>query len=142
MRPREMRRSDSRACQLGLQVGEFGFQLRHAPRRIELARLSRIKLRPPVDVFAMQAIDVRLKSVAPVLVIAQLLASQFQAAFKVLDLIRERAHLGANGAQCLLALDDAGVRIRIARQPQPIRTQPHSVARDHRFARAQDGAAL
>ncbi len=137
MRPRAARKSASRALELRAHLGEFRFQLRHAPRRIGAARLGGIQFGAPVDVFAMQPVDVRLKAVAPVLMLARPFAGQLQSVFQVLDLLREPAELRADFAQGLFALDDAGVRIRIARKPQPVRPQPDAVARHHRFARAQ-----
>ncbi len=88
----------------------------------------------------MQPIDVRLKAVAPIFVLAHALAGEFQAMFEVLDLVRESVHLRADSAQSLLALDHARVRIRIARQAQPIRPQPDAIAGNHRFARCQAAA--
>ena len=86
--------------------------------------------------FAMQPIDVGLKAVAPVFVFAHALAGEFQAALEILDLARRAAPTCTRISRSdLLALDHAGVRIRIARHAQPVRAQPDAVARDHRFAR-------
>ncbi len=56
---------------------------------------------------------------------------------EILDFALKSAHLGADFAQGFLALDHAGMRIGIAGQSQPIRPQPYSVARHHRFAGSQ-----
>ena len=63
------------ALELRAHIGEPGLELRQAPRGIGLARLRRLELRPPVDVLPMQAVDVDLHALAPVLAVAHPLAA-------------------------------------------------------------------
>src|SRR6202011_1612015 len=88
-----------RAFELGAHVGESRLQLSHAPRRIDAARLGRIQLGAPIDVLAMQPIDVRLKVVAPIFALAHALAGELQAMLEVMDFVRESAYLRAHPAQ-------------------------------------------
>ncbi len=76
-------------------------------------------------------LTLRLKAVAPVLEVAHALARRLQALLQRLDLVREPVHLNTDFAKVLLALDHAGMRIGIARQPQPVGSQPYAVARHH-----------
>ena len=129
------------ALELRSHVGERGLELAEPPRSIRLARLRRVVLRTPVHVFAVQPIHFPLGSVAAILVVADLLADELEPPLALLDLRLEPDGLGAQRAQRFLALDDARVRLGIARQAQPIGTQPDPVPRHHRLTGREAAAA-
>ena len=76
IRPRADRKSVSVRVEFGAHVGESGLELAQAPRGVRRACLGRIELGPPVDMLAMQPVDVGLQPLAPVFVIAHPLAGE------------------------------------------------------------------
>ena len=129
------------ALELGAHVGDGGLELAEAPGGVRSTGAGGLERRAPVEVFAMQTIHLDLNALAPVLVLAHAFAGDFQPVLRFLDLLCELAHPLADVPEGFLALDHTRVRILVARDAQPIRTQPDPVARDHRLPRGEPMAA-
>src|ERR1700730_6854780 len=117
----------ARCAQLGLAsrelsayIGEFGLELLQPSSRIVGACLRRIEFCTPIDMLAVQPIDVGLESLAAVFVLAHALARFFKADLERSYFLFQRANLHADFAQSLLTLNNSGVRIRITGYTQPI----------------------
>ncbi len=128
---------DIGALERGLHLGKPGLQLREPPRMVLRTRTRRIESGAPVQMLAMQPIDVGLQSFAPVFLIAQAVARRSLLSFEFGEIPGHARDRGAQFTQRLFALDHPLARIVIAGDAQPIGAQPDAFACDDGLARPQ-----
>jgi hypothetical protein len=71
------------AFQFGAHIGQSRLELAQPPRSIRRARLRRVEGRAPIDMLAMQPVDLGLKAIALVLVLAHALAHELQSLLRL-----------------------------------------------------------
>ena len=123
------------------KLARLGGQAREPIGGLLGARLQRLKLAAQIDVTAVQPVGQLLGLVARLVELLDAAAGGSKSRIAFTQATLGGRQLFAQRTNFLLALDDAGMRILVAADAQPVAANPDTIASDHRLARRQRGAA-